>query len=165
VYEQLPAAGISWERVRLFWGDERFVPANHQASNYRMARESLLERIRPPEDNAFPIPTDVGSLLEAARRYERTLRGLFPGVSFPAFDLVLLGIGAAVRERITLTLPVLNASRCVAFLVTGEDKRNALSALLAPGAVAGLPAQLVRAVRSGLHEDGELYCFMDLHGL
>jgi 6-phosphogluconolactonase len=192
VYEQLPAAGVPWERVRWFWGDERFVPPDHEASNYRMARESLLERIRPPDRNVFPIPTDAGSPQEAARRYERMLRGLFPGAAFPAFDLVLLGLGAdghtaslfpggpeceersrwclasfapagtAVRERVTLTLPVLNAARCVAFLVTGEDKRNALSALLAPGAVAELPAQRVRAARSQLHVAGELFCFTDL---
>jgi 6-phosphogluconolactonase len=116
------------------------------------------------------------------------LRGLFPGAAFPAFDLVLLGLGAdghtaslfpggpecekrsrwcvaslapqgaEVPDRVTLTLPVLNAARCVAFLVAGEDKHDALEALLAPGAGepagAMLPARRVRA--------GELYCFTDL---
>ena len=187
---------IPWERVRLFWGDERFVPREHEASNYRMAREALLQAARPPAQNVFPMPTDSPDPEEAARRYERTLRGLFPSDPFPAFDLVLLGLGAdghtaslfpggpeceersrwcvasrapkglPVHERVTLTLPALNAARCVVFLVTGEDKRGALQALLAARAssrspaagselhVAALPAERVRA--------RELFCFTDL---
>ncbi len=190
VYGRLARPGeegpVPWRRVRLFWGDERFVPPEHEASNYRMARETLLLEARPPAQNLFPVPTDAPDPEEAARRYEHTLRGLFPGDSFPVFDLVLLGLGAdghtaslfpggpegeersrwcvasrappgspPPRERITLTLPVLNAARCAAFLVTGEDKRDALRALLARGAESGLPAQRVRPA-------GELLCFTEL---
>ena len=205
VYEQLAGSRVPWQRVRLFWGDERFVPTDHEASNYRMVRETLLERASPPARNVFPVRTGAVSPAEAALEYERTLRGLFPGHAFPAFDLVLLGLGAdghtaslfpggpeceersrwcvaslapegtAVRERVTLTLPVLNAARTVAFLVAGEEKRGALQALVG-AAESGLPAQRVRAARSGLHVAGselrvarsglhvagELLCFTDL---
>jgi 6-phosphogluconolactonase len=193
VYERLARPGetgpIPWERVRLFWGDERFVPPDHEASNYRMARETLPLEAGPPARGVFPIPTGAPDPAEAARRYERTLRGLFPGSAFPAFDLVLLGLGAdghtaslfpggpeceersrwcvasrapegaQVRDRVTLTLPALNAARCVAFLVAGEDKRGALQALLAPPA-AGAPAALLPAHR--VRSAGELFCFTDL---
>jgi 6-phosphogluconolactonase len=187
VYEQLAEAGAAalWERVRWFWGDERFVPSDHEASNYRMALEALLERVRPPAQNVYPMPVEAPSPEEAARRYERTLRGLFPGVDFPVFDLVLLGLGAdghtaslfpggpeceersrwcltslapedsPPRERVTLSLPVLNAARSVAFLVAGEDKRDVLRELLSPQAAVELPAQRVRP-------SGELFCFSDL---
>jgi 6-phosphogluconolactonase len=190
VYERLAgmqaAGALPWERVRLFWGDERFVPRDHPSSNYRMVREALLDRVGPP--NVFPMPTQAVDERQAARQYERLLRGLFPGAAFPVFDLVLLGLGAdghtaslfpggpeceerrrwcvASRaplppiQRLTLTLPVLNASRAVAFLVSGESKRPALRTLLDPApspAVAdALPAQRVHVAGSGL------LCFTDL---
>jgi 6-phosphogluconolactonase len=188
VYGRLASPGeagpVPWQSVRLFWGDERFVPPDHEASNYRMARETLLLQVRPPAQHVFPIPTDAPGPEEAARRYERLLRGLFPGDAFPVFELVLLGLGAdghtaslfpggpeceersrwcvasrapegaAVPERVTLTLPVLSAARSAAFLVTGEDKRGALQTLLS-GAGGALPAQSVRLA-------GELYLFTDL---
>ena len=193
VYEQLarlePGASAPWERVQWFWGDERFVPRDHRSSNYRLAREALLERLGPPAENVFPVPTEATSVEAAAEEYERTLRGLFPGLAFPAFDLVLLGLGAdghtaslfpggpeceersrwcvasrappgaAVQDRVTLTLPVLNAARAVAFLVTGEEKRDALRALLndaqQPAGGAALPARRVQPA-------GELMIFTDL---
>ncbi len=195
-----PEAGsVPWENVRLFWGDERFVPPDHPASNYRMARETLLEEVHPPARNVFPMPTEAPDAEEAARRYERTLRGLFPDSAFPVFDLVLLGLGAdghtaslfpggpeceerfrwcvaslappkagrdppgsAPRERITLTLPVLNAARCVAFLVSGEDKRGALRALRESGAAGGPQAAAGALPAQRIHPAGELFCFTDL---
>jgi 6-phosphogluconolactonase len=192
VYERLARPGeagtIPWERVRLFWGDERFVPHDHPASNYRLARESLLKEARPPEGNVFPIPTGEATPGQAALRYERTLRGLFPGQAFPAFDLVLLGLGAdghtaslfpggpeceertrwclssrapegaEVRERITLSLPALSAARAVAFLVAGQDKRAALQSLLDPA----MPTEKALPARRVRAADGELLCFTDL---
>ena len=207
VYERLANCGagaaVPWARTRIFWGDERFVPRGHPGSNFRMARETLLARVPVPESNLFPMPTEAADADAAAREYERTLRGLFPGAEFPRFDLVLLGIGAdghtaslfpggpeceeakrwcvasrapagastgdAIRERVTLTLPVLNAARVVAFLVAGEDKRTAVGAVLGtarravPGTGSGtgrpaqatLPAQRVRP-------SGPLLLFTDL---
>ncbi len=144
---------IDWKRVDLFWGDERFVPHDHEDSNYRMAAETLLEGIRPA--GVFPIPTKHESPGAAAEAYERILHDYF-GSEEPAFDLTLLGMGAdghvaslfpgapeleerqrlvvastapdylAVRDRISLTFRALNASRSVLFLVSGTKKRDAV---------------------------------------
>ena len=80
-------------RSTLFWGDERFVPADDPASNYRMARELLLDRVPLPASNIHPMPTQSASPDTAARDYERTLRAE-AGNHQPPFDLVLLGLGA-----------------------------------------------------------------------
>ncbi len=172
------ASRIPWEKVQVHWGDERFVPPQHEQSNYRLAAETLLSRVPVPADHVHPIPTDAPTPEQAALSYAGTLRALAAeqGRSPPCFDLVLLGLGsdghtaslfpggpecaererwcvasrapegAAVLERITLTLPVLNAARCVLFLVSGTEKRQTLQKVLrpAPGEERRYPAQLVR---------------------
>lgn len=162
-------ARIPWAKLHVFWSDERLVPHDHPESNYRLAREALLKHVPIPRENVHPVP--VAATAEAAAlAYEQELRAHFHerrGV--PAFDLILLGLGAdghtaslfpraapleerarlAVMAmspvggppRVTLTLPVLNAARAVFFLVSGEDKAAALRlAVEAPGT---LPAQQV----------------------
>lgn len=154
-----PEKGVTrtpWERVYLFWGDERYVPHDDPASNYRMARESLIAHVPIPEGNVYPMPTDGPQPERAAETYEAELRRFF-GAAAPAFDLLLLGLGveghtaslfpgspaleekerwvAAVTapakppQRLTLTLPILNQARNTFFLVTGADKRPILEAL------------------------------------
>jgi 6-phosphogluconolactonase len=185
VYSQLAAPGLSgtipWGQVRVFLGDERFVPPDHPESNYRLARETLLAHVPLPADRVFPVPTEAPSPAEAAAAYERTLRKALaarPGASdtpFPSFDLVLLGIGPdghtaslfpegpeceerqrwvvvsqapehmPVRDRITMTLPLLNAARAVAFLAFGAEKRTILEQLLAAAAAAAEPDRTVPA--------------------
>jgi len=88
---------IDWRRVFLFWGDERCVAPDHRHSNFRLARERLLDRVPVPAENCFPMPGELPPE-EGARRYEGNLRRFF-GVSaqaagLPSFDLVLLGLGA-----------------------------------------------------------------------
>ena len=172
---------LDWKRIHVFWGDERFVPANDENSNYRMARETLLDHVPIPDKNIHPIPTDVGSPKEAAALYEQTLKDFFSNDGLPRFDLILLGLGSdghtaslfpgvpALQEtkrwvasvaapqhigphvpRVTLTLPVLNSSKQVFFLVAGESKQEPLAAILngQPGAGA-YPASRVHA-RQGL---------------
>jgi 6-phosphogluconolactonase len=145
-----------WDRVHLFWGDERFVPADDPRSNYRMARETLISQVPIPAENVHPMPTNLSSPEECARAYETELLKFF-GSEPPAFDVQLLGIGdeghtaslfpgspalgekvrwvAAVRvaaeppQRITLTPVVLNQGRNTFFLVAGEGKRAILSAI------------------------------------
>lgn len=177
---------LPWDRMFFFWGDERHVPPTDAESNYRMADEAMLSKIPVAAGNVFRIATENPDAAAAADAYEQTLRKFFqlgPG-EFPRFDLILLGMGpdghtaslfpgtAALQEksrlvvanwveklkasRITLTLPVLNAARCVAFLVSGTDKADALKAVLegdAPGEQ--YPSKLVKP------SDGKLIWLVD----
>jgi 6-phosphogluconolactonase len=180
------SASLPWDRMFFFWGDERHVPQDNPDSNYRMAKESLLSKIAVPPANIFPIPAENPDASAAAEAYEDTLRKFFalaPG-EFPRFDLILLGMGpdghtaslfpetVALQEksrlvvanwveklnasRITFTLPVLNAARCVAFLVSGTDKAAVLHEVLEGNAPAEkYPSKLVRP------SDGRLIWFVD----
>lgn len=85
-------ARIPWERLYLFWGDDRYVPHDHAASNYRMAHDALLQHVPIPSTHSFPVPTEQASAEAAAEAYEATLRRFF-GTAAPAFDLTLLGLG------------------------------------------------------------------------
>jgi len=92
---------MPWPRVHLFWGDERFVPADHPDSNRRMAQETLISRVPIPPENVHPIPAPGAggpfTPQEAAVRYEEELRRLFDRSAKrrqgPGFDTVLLGVG------------------------------------------------------------------------
>jgi len=82
---------IPWTKVHVFWGDERYVPLTDSHSNYRMARETLLDHVPCPAGNVHPMPTGVPDAEVAARDYEETLRTYF-SKGRPRFDLVLLGL-------------------------------------------------------------------------
>lgn len=86
---------LPWERVHLFWGDERLVPPDHPESNYALAREALLSQIEIPPENVHRVPVGLGPPGErvVAEAYERDLRSFFAGEG-ALFDLVLLGVGA-----------------------------------------------------------------------
>lgn len=162
---------LPWDRIHVFFGDERAVPPEHPDSNFRMAKESLLAAVPIPDTNIHRIRGELEPET-AARDYEGQLRGFFhPGANEePRFDLVLLGLGedghtaslfpgtAALHEtahlvtanwverlktfRITLTYPVLNHAADVIFLVAGEGKAQILADVLRPGEHK-YPAQLV----------------------
>lgn len=151
---------IDWPRVHLFWGDERFVPADHPDSNYRLAQEALISRVPIPIANVHPIPTEGSDPQAAAARYEESLRRFFalPEGEVPRFDLVLLGLGPdghtaslfpgspvldedrhlvmatyvqkLAAWRLTLTPPVLRGARHVIFVASGPDKAAALRDVL-----------------------------------
>jgi len=152
---------IDWSRVHVFWGDERFVPADDARSNFRMARETLLDHVPCPSAQIHPMPTNIADADEAATAYEHTLRQFF-GPGIPEIDLLLLGLGSdghtaslfprspAVREstrlvvpvattadppvRLTLTVPILTAARRIFVIAAGPDKLAALEHVLAPDA-------------------------------
>lgn len=87
---------IDWSRVHVFFGDERYVPHDHPDSNYRMARESLLEHVSVPADQIFPMPTSESDPAQAAALYETQIRKHGPAAEeggIPRFDLILLGLG------------------------------------------------------------------------
>jgi 6-phosphogluconolactonase len=150
---------IRWQNVHVFWGDERYVPADDPESNYRLARETLLNHVPCPDANIHPMPTHFPSPETAAQEYERTLRRYF-GADGPRFDLNLLGLGedghtaslfagspalterthwvmsarskATPASRLTLTLPALVQSKNIFVLVAGSNKASALKRVLSP---------------------------------
>ncbi|MDF2499496.1 MAG: pgl [Anaerosporomusa subterranea] len=165
---------LPWQRISLFWGDERFVPEWHADSNYRMTREALLERLSVKPAAICPVNTSLPSAEAAAESYAATICEIFPDSAiengWPIFDCILLGLGTdghtaslfpgdltisekiswtAVgrapdnSQRITLTLPVLNAARQVIFLVSGSEKA-AVVAAIARGQAKKLPAAMVK---------------------
>ena len=89
--------GMPWESTALFWSDERFVPANHADSNYRLAKETLLDRLPIKPGSVYPVDTGLASAAAAAAAYETNLRKVFSSarqkVGWPCFDCILLGMG------------------------------------------------------------------------
>jgi 6-phosphogluconolactonase len=161
---------LDWSRVHVFFGDERTVPPDHEDSNYRMAYETLLSHVPVGSVHRMrgELPPD-----EAAAAYEEELRAFFGQVDVPRFDLILCGLGedghtlslfpetAALdvndrwvvanpvlklgTTRLTLTIPVLNVSRAVTFVVAKESKAEALKEVLEGDAdPRAYPAKLVR---------------------
>lgn len=174
---------INWRFVHIFFGDERPVPPDDPASNYGMARASLISRVPIPDSNVHPTP-GAGDPQENARIYEQELRSYFTGSAFPRFDLVLLGMGedghtaslfprseaifekaawvvanwvAQLNEfRITLTAPAINSAAEILFLVTGGSKASRLAAVLNGSFQPDLlPAQLIKP------DQGELIWMVD----
>ena len=151
---------VPWEKLRLFFGDERHVPPDHQDSNFRMATEAMISRSPLKPEQVTRIKGEYDDAEKAALEYEQALRAYFKleDGELPRFDLVLLGMGdeghtaslfpgtkalhAAHRivvrnwigklytERITLTAPAINNANQVIFLVTRADKAPALKAVL-----------------------------------
>ena len=174
LFEHLAVSSLPWDRVHVFWVDERAVPPADPRSNYRLAEESLIHPARIPERNVHRIHGEWTPDL-AARRYANELREFF-GLSegeMPVFDVILCGMGsdahtaslfpgepaildreriaAAVRvtklpqSRITLLPGPLLAARHLVFLVTGADKAEAVRAVFQePPDPLKRPAQLVR---------------------
>lgn len=101
IYELLGAGdlGVSldWRKVHLFWGDERFVPMDHQDSNYRMAREAFIDQVPVPFSQVHPILTGARTPEKAAALYEETLQSFYGSKILdperPLFDVTLLGLG------------------------------------------------------------------------
>ena len=122
-----------WDRVHLFFGDERFVPEDDLLSNYRMARQTLIDHVPIPKENVHPMLTEFPSPDKAAEAYEVELRRFF-GEGAPALDeqrrwVVAVTAPAEPPQRLTLTPVVLNQGLNTFFLVAGENKREILTAL------------------------------------
>lgn len=178
-------SAIDWQRLQLFFVDERCVPPTNAESNFRMTTEQMLRKVPLPAENVHRIEGELAPE-EAAARYESTLRNSLrlEGAETPVFDLVLLGMGddghtaslfphtAALEEisrlvvvnhvpqketwRITLTFPVINAAREVCFLIEGVAKTAVLAEVLTgPRDAERLPAQLIRPA------NGELRLLLD----
>jgi 6-phosphogluconolactonase len=166
-----------WDRMHIFWGDERCVPRDDPRSNARMARQVWLDHVPIPGPQIHPLDC-AQAPAAAARQYEEQLREFFAGRP-PRLDLVLLGLGenghtaslfpgtpvleekarwaaeVYVAEqdlyRVTLTAPLLNQAAMVAFLVAGDSKAGVLREVLqGPRDVERLPAQLIQPANGNL---------------
>ena len=160
VSDEAIRAQIPWDKVRIFFGDERTVGPNHPDSNFRMAAESMLSKLPLKPDQVHRIKGEYTEADKAAREYEQEIRDNFKlnATQVPRLDLVLLGMGndghtaslfpgtKALHEakrivvsnwvgklftnRITLTAPAINNAAQIMFLVAGADKAPALKAVL-----------------------------------
>ncbi len=153
-------ARVPWEKLEIYWVDERCVPPDHPDSNYRMTREALLDHVPIPPEQVHRMQGELDPE-EAAAKYESELRNQFrlEGAQGPIFDLLELGMGddghtasifphtAAVHEmmrivvanhvphqkyewRITLAWPVIVEARSLYFVIAGENKAEALRRVL-----------------------------------
>jgi len=165
--------GLPWSKTHIFFADERYVPATHKESNYRMVRERLLSHVPVPEDNVHRVRTQEATAERAAETYEQEIRDFFgiEGDRIPEFDLIMLGIGedghtaslfpstrpledekrAAIPvaaekppyARISLTLPVLTTAQRIIFLVAGGEKAGVVREIV-EDSESRLPASLVK---------------------
>ena len=174
VYELLTqppySRAMPWPHVRWFFGDERAVGPEHEHSNYRMAREALFAPARVPARNIHRIEGELG-VVDASANYSSLLSSFFPQGNIPVFDLILLGLGtdghtaslfpgrnidggavlavpapdmAPRVDRVSLSLPCINAARRVLFLVQGSGKAELVANILAGAPEAArLPAAQV----------------------
>jgi 6-phosphogluconolactonase len=184
LYEALAEQNLPWDKIHIFWGDERYVPPSHPDSNEKMAREAWLDRVSIPPQNIHPMPTGAGDPEIDAQTGDRQLQEFF-GLSageFPSFDIMLLGMGDDAhtaslfphttalqvcdrivtvgnkdgQPRLTLTVPVLNRSHCTLFLVAGASKQAALREVFAPNSdPLTYPSRLVQP------QSGKLWWLLD----
>jgi len=158
LYEKLVIADLAWDKLFVFWGDERYVPVTHPDSNAGMAKQAWLDQVAIPPQQIFVTPTAATPLVDA-QTYAAQIQACF-GLNageFPQFDVILLGMGAdghtaslfphtpALNDReaivtvgckdndprITFTFPTLFQARSVLFLISGADKQTALSHVFA----------------------------------
>jgi 6-phosphogluconolactonase len=172
---------IAWSSVDVFWVDERAVPPTDDRSNYRWAKECLIDRAKIPESRVHRMRADEADLDKAAREYEEVLRtNVLAGQGgVPSFDVIVLGVGddghtaslfpgqttvdiqdhlvVAVgkteREaRLTITAPVIEQTRTAFELAVGAKKTNALERVWAvSGSLHDTPARVIRNIRGSIH--------------
>jgi 6-phosphogluconolactonase len=171
-----------WQQIHVFWGDERCVPPDDPRSNYRMTKLALLDHVPIPPAQIHPIAGDIDPA-ESARQYETLMKSFFAGGP-PRFDLIYLGLGENghtaslfphtpvldekvrwVKEvyvdevkmwRITMSAPVLNEGKVLAFLVAGGSKAAVLREVReGPYDPKRLPSQLIKPT------SGELIWMVD----
>lgn len=154
------ANSLPWNKIQLFWVDERYVQPDSQWSNYKLAADTFLAKVAIPGQNIHRIPTEYDDFKAAASCYEQTIREVFglDEKQRPEFDLIVLGMGADGHtgslfpnsyaafdtenlacvvyvmdedlNRITLTHPVLCAASHLAILVSGREKAEILKEVL-----------------------------------
>jgi 6-phosphogluconolactonase len=170
---------VPWDKIDFFWGDERYVAITDASSNFRMTQEAMLSKVAVPPQNVHRWLTERPAE-EAALVQEQEIRRVVPaGPSLPQFDLVLLGLGTnghtaslfpyqpALHEktrlalteyidevkmqRLTYSVPLINAADQIVFLALGADKATVVREIVAgPFDPERLPAQLIRPTHGQL---------------
>jgi len=167
---------INWALVEVFWSDERCVPPDDPESNFHLAQQVMLSKLPIPANQIHRMPADAPDRNAASLAYTQEMQRVFGTNGIPSFDLIHLGMGpeahtaslfphqASLHEqqrlvmpvtvpkppppRLTFTPPVLNAAIHVLFLVTGEEKAEAIQAVLeGPYQPDEYPAQIVQPAR------------------
>lgn len=171
---------MPWQKVQLFWGDERCVPPSHPESNFGVAYDELISQVTIPAENVHRIRGEAEPVTEAVRYADELARALSMNEhALPVFDWILLGLGAdghtaslfpdspllqvdddicqvathpaTGQQRISLSLAVLNSARRISFLVTGRQKAAIVKTILAtPPHEHTLPAGLIRPINGRL---------------
>lgn len=172
LYEALAEEALPWSKIHVFWGDERYVPANHPDSNQLMAREAWLDKIEIPAENIHPMDTNGADPQQDAQSHETHIREFFQQpTGVPTVDLILLGMGddghtASLfphtealtvsdrlitvgnkdgQPRLTFTVPFINQANYVLFMVAGASKNPALQEIFAPQGDSNLyPSRLIQ---------------------
>ena len=168
---------INWNKIHLFWGDERCVPPDDEESNFGMTKKFLLDSISIPEENIHRIRGENNPDAEAKRYSEEIVKYVPLKKGIPSFDIVMLGIGedghtasifpnqmqllnsdnfceVAVhpqsgQKRVTLTGRVINNAKEVIFLVTGKNKSQIIKKILVKKS-RKFPAEFIQPVEGNL---------------
>jgi 6-phosphogluconolactonase len=175
---------IEWNKIKIFWGDERCVPPDHPNSNYKMALDALISKIKIPEENIFRIHGETNPAEEEYNYSEILIKNTTLLNGLPQFDLLMLGIGedghtASIfsnnldlfkskkicsvtnhpitqQKRITLNGNVINNAKVITFIATGSDKNKILDIVInRKNGFDTLPASYINPA------NGELIWFVD----
>ncbi|NOZ54489.1 MAG: 6-phosphogluconolactonase [Gammaproteobacteria bacterium] len=174
---------VDWQKVHVYFGDERPVPLDHADSNYRMAWEALLSKVAIPEENVHPILIDACDIESSAKNYEATLQRtvVVKSNGIPRFDLILLGMGddghtaslfpdtlildektklvapVYVEKlktwRVSLTYPIINMAKHIAIIAAGDAKADKLYEICVK--------QTKRNPIEQINPEGELIWYLD----
>jgi 6-phosphogluconolactonase len=172
IYEAIAATDLPWDKIHVFWGDERYVLPTHPDSNEKMAREAWLDKVDFPVNNIHPMPTNGNNPQGDADTHNQELLNFFGITSgFPTFDIILLGMGddghtaslfphtqalqvcdrlitvgnKGESLRLTFTVPLINQANCVIFLVSGSNKQEALEQVFSEtGDSSQYPSKLIK---------------------
>lgn len=149
---------IDWKSVKLFWGDERWVPRADNQSNYHMVHETFLNNVNIPDSNVFIVNTDLANPAAGAKDYSQLIEANVDSQNgCPSFDIMILGIGEdghtaslfpggkelkaeewctiakhpeSGADRVSLSLPVIRNSKKLFYIVRGEEKSDIVQAVL-----------------------------------
>jgi len=170
------ANSLLWQKIHVWWVDERMVPPTNPESNFGVAQKLLFPKISIPEENIHRIKGENNPKMEALSYSEQIKSHMRQKDEWPVFDLILLGMGddghtasifpnqlnllksdqvCAVathpfsgQKRVTLTGEVINSASKICFLVTGKEKANRLEEIVNRSSKASLlPAFYIKSAR------------------